>query len=116
MLGLLRQAGEPLAAIFSAEPDVGREIVRYLWIMPFGYALYGVLNVSEETLSAIGRPLAAALQTLIHMFWFYVPLAVAGARIAGLAGLLWGRAVANILGGTVAYGLSQFICMRGKRP
>ena len=116
MLGLLRLAGEPLAAIFSAEPDVGREIVRYLWIMPFGYALYGVLNVSEETLNAIGRPLAATLQTLIHMFLFYVPFAFAGARIAGLAGLLWGVAVANILGGIVAYGLSQFICTRGKQP
>ena len=114
MLGLLRLAGEPLAAVFSAEPAVQREIVRYLWIIPFGYALYGVLNVSEETLNAIGRPLAAALQTLIHMFLFYVPLAFAGGRTAGLPGLLWGIALANILGGMLAYALSQFICSRWK--
>ena len=115
VLGGMWLVAESVATVFSTEPGVLEEIMRYLWIMPFGYALYGVLNVSEETLNAVGRPLVAALQTLIHMFVFYAPLALLGAYLLGFAGLLWGVTVANLLGGAVAYGLSQFICLRGGR-
>ena len=80
--------------------------------MPFGYALFGVLNVSEETLNAVGRPMVAALQTLIHMFVFYAPLALLGAYLLGFVGLLYGVTAANLLGGAAAYVLSQFVCLK----
>ena len=115
VLGGMWLVADSVAAVFSTEPGVLQEIMRYLWIMPFGYALYGVLNVSEETLNAVGRPMVAALQTLIHMFVFYAPLALLGAYQLGFAGLLWGVTAANLLGGDVAYGLSQFVCLRGAR-
>jgi putative MATE family efflux protein len=115
VMGVMRLVAAPAAAVFSTEPGVLQEIRSYLWIMPFGYALYGVLNVSEETLNAIGRPLVAALQTLIHMFLFYAPLALLGAYLFGFPGLLWGVTAANLLGGAVAYGLSQLVCLRGAK-
>lgn len=115
VLGGMWLVADSIAAVFSTEPAVLKEILRYLWIMPFGYALYGVLNVSEESLNAVGRPMVAALQTLIHMFVFYAPLALLGAHWLGFAGLLWGVTVANLLGGAVAFGLSQFVCLRGAR-
>ena len=98
VLGGMWLVAESVATVFSTEPGVLQEIMRYLWIMPFGYALYGVLNVSEETLNAVGRPMVAALQTLIHMFVFYAPLALIGAYLLGFAGLLWGVTVANCWG------------------
>ena len=112
ILGIMRLVEKPVASVFSTEPGVLQEILRYLWIMPFGYALFGVLNVSEETLNAVGRPMVAALQTLIHMFVFYAPLALLGAYLLGFAGLLYGVTAANLLGGAVAYVLSQFVCLK----
>ena len=104
-----------VAAVFGTNPQLTQELVRYLWIMPIGYALYGVLNVSEETLNAIGRPLVAAGQTIIHMFALYAPLALAGAYYGQMQGLLWGVAMANVFGGVIAYWLSHSICQRGER-
>lgn len=115
MLGVIWLAAEPIAAIFGSDPELMQELVRYLWIMPIGYALYGVLNVSEETLNAIGRPLVAAGQTIIHMFLLYAPLALAGAYYGQMRGLLWGVAMANMFGGIIAYWLSHSICLRGER-
>lgn len=110
MMGVIWLFSAQIATIFGTDPDLMRELVQYLWIMPIGYALYGVLNVSEETLNAVGRPMMAAGQTVIHMFLFYAPLAMAGAWYAQMPGLLWGVAMANALGGLVAYGLSRIAC------
>ncbi|MBT6147662.1 MAG: MATE family efflux transporter [Gemmatimonadetes bacterium] len=110
MMGVIWLGSAQIGTIFGTDPDLTRELVQYLWIMPVGYALYGVLNISEETLNAVGRPMMAAGQTLIHMFAFYAPLALAGAWFAQMPGLLWGVATANALGGVVAYGLSRRAC------
>ncbi len=112
MMGVIWLASGQIATIFGTDPDLTRELVQYLWIMPIGYALYGVLNVSEETLNAVGRPMMAAGQTIIHMFALYAPLAVVGGWWGQMNGLLWGVAVANALGGLVAYGLSTVACSR----
>ncbi|HJN31127.1 MAG TPA: MATE family efflux transporter [Candidatus Latescibacteria bacterium] len=60
MMGVIWTGSGQIATIFGTDPDLTRELVRYLWIMPVRYALYGVLNVSEDTLNAVGRPMLAA--------------------------------------------------------
>jgi Na+-driven multidrug efflux pump len=115
MLGLIWLTADKIATVFGTDPQLTQELIRYLWIMPIGYALYGVLNVSEETLNAIGRPLVAAGQTIIHMFILYAPLALVGAYYAQMHGLLWGVAMANALGGIIAYWLSHSVCLRGEQ-
>ena len=84
MLVVLSAAAEPIAHIFSADAGVVDRLVLYLWILPIGFAMVGVFSVAEETMNAIGKPLAASLQTLIHMFGFYLPLAAAGSTWLGL--------------------------------
>ena len=64
LIGLLHLAAEPVARVFSDDADVVKEIVGYLWIDPIGYATVAILNVTEETLNAIGKPIIAAVQTL----------------------------------------------------
>jgi len=107
MMGVIWLGSGQIATIFGTDPELIRELTQYLLIMPVGYALYGVLSISEETLNAVGRPLMATGQTVIHMFVLYAPLALVGTWLAQMQGLLWGVAVGNILGGMVAYGLSR---------
>jgi membrane protein YqaA with SNARE-associated domain len=49
---------------------------------------------------------------VLHMFVLYAPLALAGAYWGQMQGLLWGVAVANVLGGIIAYGMSRVACSR----
>ena len=112
---VLHFSANQVASIFSEEPDVVTEIVRYLWIIPVGYALVGIFSVTEETLNAIGKPIIATVSTLIHMFALYVPLAFAGSYFYGVVGLLAGLAIADTLGGLVGLSLSRLMCRRGER-
>ncbi len=114
-LAVLHVAAEPIARLFSDETGVIREIVRYLWIMPIGYATVGILNVTEETLNAIGKPVIASVQTLVYMFGFYLPFGMLGSHLHALTGLLSGLAAADVLGGMVGMMLVRWMCKRGER-
>ena len=114
-LVVLHLAAEPIARLFSHEAEVVREIVRYLWIMPIGYAALGILSVIEETLNAIGKPVIASVQTLVYTFGFYLPLGVLGSNLHALTGLLSGLAAADLLGGLVGMVLVRWICLKGER-
>lgn len=113
-LGILQFMAEPIARLFSNDPDVIREIVRYLWIIPFGYATVGILSVTEETLNAIGKPVMASVQTLAHTFVFTIPFSVVGAHLHAITGLLSGLAAADILGGVVGVILTRWMCLKGE--
>jgi Na+-driven multidrug efflux pump len=77
-LALLTLWGDRIAALFTSDEVVRVEITRYLSVIPFGYALVGVFNVTDETLNTIGRPILATTQTFVHTFALAVPLALYG--------------------------------------
>ena len=112
--GILYAAARPLAMLFSAEAAVIEFLVVFMRVMPLGFALYGVFSVSEETLNAIGRPLAATLQTVVHMFLFYIPLAYFGSHVMAWPGLMGGLALADSLGGLFGLYLSLRLCRVGR--
>ena len=110
MLAAMSATAEWVALIFSAEEAVVERIVLYLWILPIAYGMSGIFDIAEEIMNAIGKPLAAALQTLIHMLVFYLPLAMAGSRWLELTGLFSGLAIADILGGLLGITMVRFLC------
>ena len=110
MVIVLNFAAEPVAALFSGEPDVIDSMVGYLWIIPLGFGFTGILLVAEETLNSIGKPIAATVQTAIHTFCLYAPLAFLGSAWSGLAGLFAGVVVADVLGGFVGMAMVRRIC------
>jgi putative MATE family efflux protein len=115
---VLFAAAEPLARLFSHEAAVVELLVDFMRILPLGFALYGIFSVSEETLNAVGMPLAATLQTLVHMFLFYIPLAYAGSYLWDWLGIMGGLALADSLGGLFGLYLSLRLCRpsSGDRP
>jgi Na+-driven multidrug efflux pump len=109
---VLRLSTDPISRIFSLEPDVVSEITRYLWIIPFGYFGVGIFNVTEETLNAIGRPIMASIQTIIHMFMLYIPLAFLGSFYLSMDGLFVGLVFADLLGGFIGVLIAWWMCRR----
>jgi Na+-driven multidrug efflux pump len=106
----LSLCGDRVASVFTSDPAVALEIQRYLMIIPFGYALVGVFNVTEEAPNAIGRPVLAASQTFVHTFALAIPLEVYGSRAAGIEGLLMGLVVADWGGGLFGVVAAAWSC------
>ncbi|MEX2131524.1 MAG: hypothetical protein WD772_08550, partial [Pseudohongiellaceae bacterium] len=95
---LILVAGAALIAMaFSKDPDVNEAIKLYLWILPVGYGLQGVIILTNSSLNALHRPYEALYLSAARFFVFYVPLAWIGSKWFGLAGFFGGALLGNIL-------------------
>ncbi len=101
----------PIARLFSGDDRVIQDIAYYLWIMPAGLATQGVFLVVSGTFNAIGRPLIAAVMSVLRVFIFYLPLAWLGTILFGFPGLIGGIAVTNVITGAAANFLFKRICV-----
>ncbi len=100
---LLAVIARPLASLFNSNPAVIDLIVLYLRIVPIGYALQGVLQLSNDTLNVLNKPLHASALMVVQMFALYIPLALLGSSLMGVAGIFVAAATANVLAGLAAY-------------
>ena len=104
--------GRYLGAFFSDSAEVQRVIGRYLLIVPIGYGLWAVAQMSSSILNVLHRPLHAGMISLIQMFVFNVPLAFVLAHFWQMNGVFVSIAAANIATGLLAL----FIIHRQIKP
>jgi len=95
-----------IAGIFSDDPDVIADIVRYLQIVPITLGGYGVVIIAAATYNALGRGYQAMGFYLLRSALFYVPLAWLASFWLPAWGVFAAIAVANVLSGAVIYRLS----------
>ena len=86
-----------IANVFSDDPQVIEGIKLFVWIMPLGYGLQGVIILTNSSLNALHRPLIALYLSVARFFVFYVPLAYLGSRYFGLPGFFTGAVVGNFI-------------------
>ena len=86
-----------LASIFSEDPEVVEAIKLFVWIMPLGYGLQGIIILTNSSLNALHRPLNALILSIARFFVFYLPLAYAGSVYFGLYGFFAGAVCGNLL-------------------
>lgn len=101
-----------VARLFSDDPQVVRNIVLYLSIVPIGFGLQGISMVISAALNAVNRPLSAAALNLVRMFALYVPLTFVGSRWFAMEGLFGGVALANVLAGIISLLWMRRICKK----
>lgn len=94
-----------LATIFSQDPLVIDKIVRYLMIMPIGYAGMGIVLCANSALNALQKTSVSMLLNLVRLSIFYVPLAWLGGILYGFEGLLLGASIGNMIAGFIVWGL-----------
>ena len=107
---LLLIFGENIANTFSSNNDVIRVIRIYLWILPLTYGAHGVVVLCMVSLNVLRRPRTALLLTFARLMVLYVPLAFAGSKLGGLAGLFIGAAMGNILACIFAWFMIRRVC------
>lgn len=86
-----------IAATFSDDPEVINTIKLFIWILPLGYGLQGLIILTNSSLNALHRPMAALYLSAMRFFVFSVPLAYVGSQLFGLPGFFGGALCGNIL-------------------
>lgn len=86
-----------IANVFTSDPEVARAIRLFIWILPLGYGLQGVVILTNSAFNALHKPMMALYLSIARFFMFYVPLAWVGSQLFGLAGFYGGALLGNCL-------------------
>ncbi|MFC1810592.1 MATE family efflux transporter [Patescibacteria group bacterium] len=108
MIIIFAASANLVAPLFNDNPLVISSIIQYMWIVPVGYGLYGVMQISTASLNVLHKPFHAAALTLFQMFVLIIPLAYLGSYFFGLIGIFAAVSVSFIVSGIV----SHFVLMR----
>lgn len=94
-----------IADIFAKEQAVADIIVLFMWILPLGYGLQGVIILTNSSFNALHKPMIALMLSIIRLFVCYVPLAYIGSQFYGLQGLFIGALLGNVIMAMISYNL-----------
>ncbi|MCP5358864.1 MAG: MATE family efflux transporter [Pseudomonadales bacterium] len=95
--GMMALSAQLIAAVFTEDPAVSRAIELFIWILPLGYGLQGVIILTNSAFNALHKPMMALYLSIARFFVFYVPMAWVGSQLFGLAGFYAGALLGNIL-------------------
>lgn len=96
-----------VAAAFTDDPEVARLIRLFIYIMPLGYGLQGVIILTNSSLNALHRPMNALALSVVRLFVMFVPLSWLGAVLYDIPGLFIGGVIANVFTAIIAWFLFQ---------
>ena len=102
-----------IAAAFGDDLEVQRLIVLFIYIMPLGYGLQGVIILSNSSFNALHKPLHALGLSVARLFVFFVPISYLCGHFWGIEGLFAGGVLANLITAAIAYRvfMTQFQCL-----
>ncbi len=100
---VLAAASGSLASLFNNNHQVVSIVTTYMAIVPISYAASGIIQISNSTFIALGKPLPSVAIAITHMLVFYIPLAELGRRFFGIQGIFAAACISN-----VAVGLGAF--------
>ncbi|MDN7126730.1 MATE family efflux transporter [Pseudidiomarina terrestris] len=92
-----------IAQIFTDDPEVARLIRLFLYIMPLGYGMQGIIILTNSSFNAMHEPMSALALSIVRLFVMFVPLSYIGSLIADIPGLFIGGVVANVLTAGIAW-------------
>ncbi|WP_448565379.1 MATE family efflux transporter [Thalassotalea ganghwensis] len=92
-----------IADAFAKEETVADIIKLFIWILPLGYGLQGIIILTNSSFNALHKPMTSLMLSIIRLFVCYVPLAYLGSLLWGLNGFFIGALVGNIVMASISY-------------
>ena len=92
-----------IANIFASSEGVISVIILFIWILPLGYGLQGIIILSNSSFNALHKPMNALIMSVIRLFIFYVPFAYIGSLYWGINGLFIGALIGNVFTALISY-------------
>jgi len=77
----------------------------FIWILPLGYGLQGVIILTNSSFNALHKPIVALMLSIIRLFVCYVPLAYLGNVFYGIEGFFIGALCGNLVMAMISYRL-----------
>ncbi len=102
---LLVIAAPWIASAFAKEQQVADIIVLFIWVLPLGYGLQGVIVLTNSSFNALHKPMVALILSIVRLFVCYVPLAYIGSYFYGLNGFFIGALLGNLVMAAISYRL-----------
>ena len=84
-------------SLINDEPEVVATATAYLYILPITLGFAGMLNVANGAFQALSRPTPPLVLSLLRLFVFYVPLALAASQYFGYTGVFAAAALTNVV-------------------
>ena len=94
---------QPIAAVFTNDPNVVKITASYFLIVGASYGFQGLVILSTASFNGLNKPYPSAFFSLLRMMVLYVPLAWIASKYFGLNGVFWSGLIANIIAGSLAY-------------
>ena len=94
-----------IADVFTDDEQVAYVIKLFIWILPLGYGLQGIIILTNSSLNALHRPMAALVLSIIRLFVCYVPLAYLGSLMFELEGFFIGALIGNLVMAGISYSI-----------
>ncbi len=92
-----------IADAFAKEQAVAEVIKLFIYILPLGYGLQGIIILTNSSLNALHKPMLALVLSVIRLFICYVPLAYLGSYFYQLQGFFIGALCGNIVMALISY-------------
>jgi Na+-driven multidrug efflux pump len=102
---LLAFSAHWIASIFTKESEVADLIKLFIWMLPLGYGLQGIVILTNSSFNALHKPMTALVLSVVRLFVCYLPLAYLGSVLFGLVGLFAGALLGNILMAMISHRL-----------
>lgn len=92
-----------ISHVFADDEAVVSVIKLFIYTLPLGYGLQGIIILSNSSFNALHKPMQALWLSIIRLFVFYLPFAYFGSLIADMNGLFIGALIGNLFTAGVAY-------------
>ena len=92
-----------IADAFAKEQAVADIIKLFIWILPLGYGLQGIIILTNSSFNALHKPMTSLVLSIVRLFVCYVPLAYLGSVAWGLYGFFVGALCGNIVMASLSY-------------
>ena len=111
-------AASSIASAFAEEAAVAELIILFIWILPLGYGLQGIIILTNSSFNALHKPMTALWLSVIRLFVCYVPLSYLGSVVYGLTGFFIGSVLGNVFMAALSFYLfnRQFTSLCTKAP
>ncbi|GIU13562.1 MULTISPECIES: MATE family efflux transporter [unclassified Shewanella] len=100
---------QPLAQLFSSDPQVVEWLSFYILVMPAAYGPLGIVILVATSLNAYHRPMSSLILNVCRLFLIMLPLAALGSYLGGVKGLLLALPITNAIMGIACYVLATRI-------
>lgn len=95
---------DPLVGAFAESgSNLATHLHWFLWLVPLGLGLQGVVILANSTMNALHQPMIALRLSIVRLFVLYVPVCALGGWLFGLYGIFGGAVVANALMAMISF-------------